>query len=181
VAELLDGGRLEPCLLPHLPQGGVLGGLALLRVPLRQREDVVAHAHDGEVRPAAHVADHEPARRELADHSSVTNGTKRTPVTASSSPSRKRIRSSWPPRSTGQTSAAPGSSCSSRAAGGRSCAVAVTEIPPNGARSGAPWEPSPTPTTTLSYPSSCSACSARTARVSWRSIVTTSRHSRDST
>jgi hypothetical protein len=59
--------------------------------------------------------------------------------------------------------------------------MAVTTMPPNGARSGAPREPSPVRTSTLSQPAAASAAPARAASSAWRSIVTTDRWQRAST
>src|SRR5215211_5169469 len=177
VADLLERVRLEAGLLTHLAHGGLPHRLLAVRMALGERHDGPApQLHDGQERPAAEAAHHAPARGELALHaSSGTSGTKRTGATTSSPPAWKRIRTSRPPRSTGQTSVPSGRSCSKRAAGGSSGAVAVTEIPPNGARSGAPAEPSPTRTSTLSYPSSSITARASSASVAKRSIVTTSR------
>src|SRR5215216_366109 len=161
VAELLDRIPYEASLLSHLTRGGIDRGLPTLWMTLGQGHHALAHLHHRYERTAEEVPHQHATSGELPDHSSSscsfrsssssgTNGTNRTGTTASSTPSMKRIRSSRPPRSTGQTRAAPGASCARRGGGGSSSAAAVTEMPPNGARSGAPRVPSPTRTSMFS-------------------------------
>src|SRR5215212_7647810 len=134
VAELLHQLGVQAGLLAHLALGRLRGRLVAEGVAFREREDLVPDPDHRHERPSLHLPQHHAPCGELADHSSsLTSGTKRTAVTVSSSPSRSRTRYSRRPRATGPTSAAPGSSCSTSACGSSSWAVAVTEIPPNGA------------------------------------------------
>src|SRR5438309_2921001 len=158
VAELLHELAPHAGLLADLALGGLGGALAGVDVALGQRKHgAVLHPHRRRVLASAEAPHADPSGRELPDHrpssasaSSGTRGTKRTGTTRSARPSRKRIRSSPWACLTGHTSAAPGASWSISSRGGSPVAAAVTEMPPNGARSGAPAAPSPTLTSTLS-------------------------------
>src|SRR3954470_5135668 len=71
VAQLLDGGRLDPCLLGDLAQRGELGALARRDEPLREgpRPFRLAGRPDGgHHMPSTQPADDHPARRELPAH-----------------------------------------------------------------------------------------------------------------